>query len=161
MKCLIPYFAGKLPLYLSESEGCRPGLSPKQHFSEHRMLTVCIHGAMLVPAGSKDKFFMLLVHIAILPTHSGQICAMCKVYKLLSTVRSALVLSLLINKLKINYITKIKYKLGNINIHSAVHASSLSCTVLIWWSFQFMQSMACVLPKIPEIAFSENIGRAK
>lgn len=56
---------------------------------------------------------------------------MCKVYKLLSTVRSALVLSSLINKLKMNYITKIKYKLGNINIHSAVHASSLSCTVLI------------------------------
>lgn len=72
-----------------------------------------------------------------------------------------LVLSLLINKLQINYITKTKYKLRNINIHSASHAHSLSWTALIWWSFQLMQSMACVLPKIPEVAFSENIGRAK
>lgn len=54
------------------------------------MLTVYIHSAMLVPAGSKDKVFMVLVHMAILPPYSGQTCAVGKVYKLLSTGRSAL-----------------------------------------------------------------------
>lgn len=53
------------------------------------MLTVYTHGAILVPAGSKDKFSMMPVHMATLSPHSGQTCAVGKVYKLLSTGRSA------------------------------------------------------------------------
>lgn len=160
MKCLIPYFAGKLPLYLSEN--CRPSLSHNQHFSEQRMLTVYIHGAMLVPAGSKEKSF-LYCWFTWQPCHhiQGKPVPWVKFTSCWAPVGLPLVFSLLINKLKTNYITKTKYKLGNINIHTAVNAHSLSWTALIWWSFQFMESMACVLPKIPEAAFSENVGHAK